>query len=122
MRLVRDDDLMEVQEPTPADPKRVRSRQNRQETQPTDEAPDQQGGDIAQEQPDGVVDTADETDSGPDAAIAVDLRSLEALLLSTHHPLTAGRLAELLDLPAAKPIRRAVSQLNDQYADSGRSF
>ncbi|HSV15988.1 MAG TPA: SMC-Scp complex subunit ScpB [Tepidisphaeraceae bacterium] len=52
----------------------------------------------------------------------VDLPVLEALLLSTHHPLTAGRLAELMDLPGTKPIRQAIKQLNEQYEQSGRSF
>ncbi|MCC6424550.1 MAG: SMC-Scp complex subunit ScpB [Phycisphaerales bacterium] len=47
---------------------------------------------------------------------------MEALLFGTHHPLTAGRLAELLGLPSTKPIRRAVRELNQQYEQSGRSF
>ena len=51
-----------------------------------------------------------------------DTRLLEALLLSTHHPLTAGRLAELMDLPATKPVRQAVKDLNVQYEESHRSF
>jgi segregation and condensation protein B len=53
---------------------------------------------------------------------AVDLRLLEALLFSTHHPLTAGRLAELMDLPATKPVRQAIKDLNAQYEESHRSF
>jgi segregation and condensation protein B len=53
---------------------------------------------------------------------AVDMRLLEALLLSTHHPLTAGRLAELMDLPATKPVRQAVKDLNLQYEESHRAF
>jgi segregation and condensation protein B len=77
------------------------------------------------EQPDGVVDdAADEKDdaSGEAADVQVDLRTLEALLFSTHHPLTAGRLAELLDLESTKPIRRAIKDLNEQYISSDRSF
>ena len=79
---------------------------------------------LAPEQPDGAVedsadDAADEkqTDLPP-----VNLATLEALLFSTHHPLTAGRLAELLDLDSTKPIRRAIKELNQQYTDSERSF
>jgi segregation and condensation protein B len=78
--------------------------------------------DTQAEQPDGVVeadqgDAADSADQ-PSANLAV----MEALLLSTHHPLTAGRLAELLDLPTTKPIRRAIKDLNSQYESTGRSF
>jgi segregation and condensation protein B len=47
---------------------------------------------------------------------------MEALLLSTHHPLTGPRLAELLDLPSVKPVRTAIKDLNEQYAATGRSF
>jgi segregation and condensation protein B len=61
-----------------------------------------------------------DAEAGGDAVVPVDL--LEALLLSTHHPLTAARLAELLKLPGTKAIRPAVMQLNEQYAASGRSF
>ena len=53
---------------------------------------------------------------------AVDLPSLEALLFSTHHPLTTGRLAELLELDTAKPLRKAIKALNTQYEQSGRAF
>lgn len=52
----------------------------------------------------------------------IDLAAVEALLFATHHPLTAGRLAELMDLPSTKPIRRAVATLNEQYESTGRSF
>lgn len=76
------------------------------------------------EHPDGAV--ADEpavTESNEaEAEIAVDLSALEALLFATHHPLTAGRLAELLDLPTTKPIRKAIGSLNRQYGEGGRCF
>jgi segregation and condensation protein B len=52
----------------------------------------------------------------------VDTRLLEALLLSTHHPLTAGRIAELMELPATKPVRQAIKDLNTQYEESHRAF
>jgi segregation and condensation protein B len=82
---------------------------------------------------DGVVSdvaaeaAADDARAGAEEAgaaeeIAVDLRTLEAILLSTHSPLTAGRLGELLDLPTTKPIRRAVKELNRQYEAGGRAF
>jgi segregation and condensation protein B len=44
------------------------------------------------------------------------------LLFSTHHPLTAGRLAELMELDSTKPIRRAIKELNEQYITTDRSF
>lgn len=75
------------------------------------------------EPPDGAVDSGDETsDSDAGQIPAVNLPLLEALLLSTHHPLTAGRLAELLDLPGTKPVRAAIKDLNSQYESTSRSF
>jgi segregation and condensation protein B len=79
------------------------------------------------EQPDGtVVDETDHSDDGEVASAAmsrsIDLQSLEALLFSTHHPLTAGRLAELLDLESTKPIRAAIKSLNEQYDSGNRAF
>jgi segregation and condensation protein B len=62
--------------------------------------------------PDGIVATD----------LPLDLSVLEALLLSTHHPLTPARLVELMDLPGPKPIRPAVAALNEVYDRTGRSF
>ena len=64
----------------------------------------------------------EELDGDSESSVIVDTRLLEALLLSTHHPLTAGRLAELMDLPATKPVRQAVKDLNAQYEESHRAF
>jgi segregation and condensation protein B len=73
------------------------------------------------EQADGAVeDAVDEKKSS--SAVEIDLAMLEAMLFSTHHPLTAGRLAELLDLESIKPIRGAIKQLNAQYEQWDRSF
>jgi segregation and condensation protein B len=81
------------------------------------------------EQPDGAVASADDVseefeDSSSDAGEhpPINLALLEALLFSTHHPLTAGRLGELMDLDSTKPIRAAIKELNTQYEQSGRSF
>src|SRR5687767_7442274 len=65
------------------------------------------GGDV----PDGAVsdtpqDGEEEKEAGQEQQ--VDLASMEALLFSTHHPLTAGRLAELLDLDSTRWIRKAI--------------
>jgi segregation and condensation protein B len=106
MRLVRDDeyDVIEEQD-TPA--------ASEEPSDPRSTTP---------EQPDGAVQ--DSADEGPELAsdVQVDLRTLEALLFSTHHPLTAGRLAELLELESTKPIRRAIKDLNEQYITGDRSF
>jgi len=48
--------------------------------------------------------------------------SVEALLFSSQHPLTPGRLAEVLGHPSTKPVRHAVTELNRQYESTGRSF
>jgi segregation and condensation protein B len=72
---------------------------------------------------DGALEDAHDTDNGKDSGLPdVNLGLLEALLLSTHSPLTAGRLGELLDLPSTKPIRKAIKELNTQYESTGRSF
>jgi len=71
----------------------------------------------ASEMEDGTV--------GSDDAAPLDelnLGVLEALLLSSSHPLTAGRIAELMELPVSRPVRRAVQALNAQYEQAGRAF
>ena len=117
MRLVRDDDDDDVDEMT---------QQDELSSQPADSDFGAEGAEqpIANinEQPDGVIeDAADEKDDAS-ADVQVDLRTLEALLFSTHHPLTAGRLAELLELESTKPIRRGIKELNEQYVTADRSF
>ena len=74
-----------------------------------------------------ALESADE--SPPDAADAdapadagVDLAAVEALLFSTHSPLTPARIADVLELPVSKGVKRAVAALNKQYAEAGRSF
>jgi len=79
------------------------------------------------ELPDGAVpDDSVPDDQSDDAAGAspavVDMGMLEALLLSTPHPLTASRLAELLDVGGVKPVRKAVAELNEQYDSTNRAF
>jgi segregation and condensation protein B len=70
---------------------------------------------------DGEVEETD-GDAAEGAELQVDLPLLEALLMGTHHPLTAGRLAELMDLPGTKLVRAAIRRLNEQYEQTGRSF
>jgi segregation and condensation protein B len=71
--------------------------------------------------PSGGATAADGADN-PDAGIDVPLPTLEALLLTTHHPLTAARLNELLNAGSARAIHRAVEWLNALYERTGRSF
>jgi segregation and condensation protein B len=139
MRLVRDDDyvdVMELQEsPIDSDAPFISSDRDRQ-SDPADarrDPADAQGDPVdSADLPDGALDTdaldtdavaaaGDESASAPEAE-SVDLRTLEALLLSTHHPLTAGRLAELLSLGSTRPLKRAIKTLNEQYIASDRSF
>jgi segregation and condensation protein B len=78
----------------------------------------------AAEQIDGPVEDAAEVEQEDSSAAAadVDLSLLEALLFSTHHPLTAPRLAELMELPSASTLRKAIKALNAQYEEAKRSF
>jgi segregation and condensation protein B len=75
---------------------------------------------VVEPEADGEVD--EQTDLPDASAAPIDGRLLEALLLSTHHPLTAGRLAELMELPTPGPVRAAIKALNAQYEQSNRAF
>jgi segregation and condensation protein B len=111
LRLVRDDDPIELDE-----------MEQQHDVQPDPDRPTSEAATL--EQPDGTVeDASDDLDSSdsPESA-PVNLVLMEALLLSTHHPLTAGRLAELMDLDSTKPVRKAIKELNAQYESTGRSF
>jgi len=109
MRLVRDDE-MDLDEQEDAAPGHRGAKPDR------DEQPD---GEIA----DSNTPDADEAEESSAAVPSeIDLPLLESLLFSTQHPLTAGRLAELLELPTTKSIRAAVRELNRIYEQSNRSF
>lgn len=85
---------------------------------PIDEQPD----DAVEPDADEVATPGDVATPGQQDAPTVDLGKLEALLFSTHHPLTAGRLAELLELDGTRPVRRAIADLNRSYQQTGRCF
>src|SRR5438046_1496453 len=95
MRLVRDDEMAE-----------------KMQTEREDPPIEQEDGPV-QELADDSAPQGDEEQ--------IDLGTLEALLFSTHHPLTAGKLGELLDCSSTRPIRRAIKALNEQYEESGRA-
>jgi segregation and condensation protein B len=105
MRLVRDEDLME---PLAEDADDAAGTDGIVEDEPL----------LEEESEDSSADSAADSSIGA----PLDERLLEALLLSTHHPLTAGRLAELMDLAATRPIRAAIKSLNAFYEESNRSF
>jgi len=117
MRLVRDDDYVDDDD--------EETMTAMAEPDPQLDETESRHATAGAEQPDGAIAEADdEADGGDEGSsdVEVNLGLLEALLLSTHHPLTAGRLAELLDIGATKPIRGAIKQLNEQYESTGRAF
>jgi segregation and condensation protein B len=68
-----------------------------------------------------IGDEAEEEDASAAEAV-VDQAMLEAMLFSTHHPLTGQRLGELLNVKSQKALKRAVQELNRQYEEGGRTF
>ena len=90
---------------------------------PIDDSP--ADGQVDDRQAGEAVDIAttdsDATDSHA-ADESIDSSVLEALLFGSQHPLTAGKLAELMDLPSTGPIRKTIRGLNEQYETTARSF
>ena len=83
--------------------------------------------DTSADLPDGPVVAADDEAASKEAADGpadppVDPAAVEALLFSTHHPLTASRLADVLELPTSAAIKGVVARLNRQYEQGGRCF
>jgi segregation and condensation protein B len=111
LRLVKDDQFIE-----PDHMEQQQDLEMEQAERIPDEEPDGAGASPGQED-----DVSQEEDSSAGSA-EVDLGLLEALLLSTHHPLTAGRLGEIMGLASTKPVRSAIKELNSQYEQSGRAF
>src|SRR5437868_582579 len=114
LRLVTDEETT-TSVNTVDEPSRERKRRKRQSVVPpsappgatdeeqttageSDSSEPQDQASISGESADGLVES-EETSTDPETCTAdVDLRLLEALLLATHHPLTAGRLAEMLSM------------------------
>jgi segregation and condensation protein B len=109
MRLVRDEPLMEME---PIEQGEEDFADGTPVDGPVDSGPEEIEGD----------DGDEKLEEGPGPRAPIDTRLMEALLLSTHHPLTAGKLAELMDLPATKPVKQAIKDLNAQYEESHRAF
>jgi segregation and condensation protein B len=68
-----------------------------------------------------MADGPAEQDRAADAQ-SIDAAALEALLFSSHHPLTAAQVADVLGLPVSKGVKQAVAGLNETYEQTGRSF
>ena len=121
LRLVRDEPAdwtqMEEQD-VQADADSPQSGGAREREDPGEEACDTSDAEAR----DGAIEESQEDDAQSATPLEVNLGALEAMLMSTHHPLTAGRLAEMLDLDSTKPLRKAIKELNTQYQSSGRSF
>ena len=82
---------------------------------------------FAPEPSDGAVeaDGAEVEETGKAAVVEtppIYAPLLEALLFGTLSPLTAGRLAELMDLNSTQAVRRGIKELNRQYEATGRAF
>ena len=111
LRLVTEDEPLELEE------------MEAQDIRPEPDRPTPDRHTAVPEDPDGMVEDTAEGDGVETEAIpAASLALLEALLLSTHSPMTAGRLAELMELESTKPVRRAIKELNQQYESTHRSF
>jgi len=67
-------------------------------------------------------DAGDERVAAGEADADLNLSIIEALIFSTHHPLTPQRIGELLEVSSPKAIKKAIHTLNDQYEKTGRSF
>ena len=124
MRLVRDDDYYDG--PMTLDQEEQTSRNGQGSATEDEDADGANDAQLLDAQDGTAIDLLEEDDASESADTSatpqVNLAALEALLLSTHHPLTAGRIAELLDLETTKPLRKAIKALNEQYASGERSF
>jgi segregation and condensation protein B len=96
---------------------------------PTDDAPTEATPEAAEAQEEvqivsaeGVADAEAAAEEEAEDATLIDPRLLEALLFSTHHPLTPQRLAELLEVKSQKSLKAAIQDLNKQYEETGRTF
>jgi segregation and condensation protein B len=77
---------------------------------------------LATAAPDEPADEAAQEQDEAEPSQPLDTRLLEAMLFSTHHPLTGQRLGELLEIKSQKAIKKAVQDLNKQYEETGRTF
>lgn len=66
------------------------------------------------------AEVGDELDDEGD--VQIDPGVLEALVFSTHSPLTPARIAELLEIRSTRAVKLAIQDLNRGYEESGRTF
>ncbi len=100
-------------------PSEVLRAEVRTEPEPVSDQVDAKDGEIAT---DSAEDSAEDSADAAASDVVIDTGLLEALLFGSQHPLTAGKLAELVSSPATGPIRKAIRQLNSQYESTARSF
>ena len=105
MRLVPQDELLDEEEIQALEQQTLQAESGRARAE-EDELAEAQDGAVENGTDEAATDGSD--GAAATAEPAINLPLMEALLLSTHHPLTAGRLAELLDLESTKPIRKAI--------------
>jgi segregation and condensation protein B len=123
MRLVPEDEQLEAYEIQALEEQALQADRRRRNRGAEEIAEPQDGAVIEEIAEDTTPEDSSESEGAPTATEpAINAPLLEALLLSTHSPLTAGRLAELLELDTTKPVRRAIKSLNEQYESTGRSF
>ena len=91
-------------------------------TEPPPEASEPQETEVQIVSTERADDAEPATEAETDDATPLDPRLLEALLFSTHHPLTPQRLAELLETKSQKSLKSAIQDLNKQYEEGGRTF
>jgi segregation and condensation protein B len=91
-------------------------------TEPSAESPEAEGEAVQIVSAEGTADAEAAAEEEAEDATPLDPRLLEALLFSTHHPLTPQRLAELLETKSQKSLKSAIQDLNRQYEESGRTF
>ncbi len=78
---------------------------------------------LPQDEPaDGPAQDEAEVAAEEPAGAEIDAAAVEALLFSTHHPLTPAQIADVLGLPGSRGIKQAIASLNATYDETSRSF
>ena len=78
--------------------------------------------DAAPDTEDSTATDAPPTPPAPPIDLDTILPKIEAAIFTSDRALSAGKIAEALDLPTGKPVQQGVDRLNQVYADTGRAF
>jgi segregation and condensation protein B len=69
------------------------------------------------------ADAAPTNDPAQDGLDEAEIDAVvEAILFSTTTPLSAGKIAQVAELPSRRPVKGAIERLNNRYADMGCTF